>query len=206
MTQPDDKMGSQTGHVTSARGRSCTCLDCDERSRDQFEIPFRHPAASCWSIFSLTKENWSENVSPHWDSPAQTLTSMCNSSVPVEFPFAWGVPLCLGSSPLLVFQRGSHWVRHYEFMSSKSQHTRYTCWTFVFPRLFGQIALAFINGKMSLYTVNVGVFLVWRFAETLRVVKMVCPKDVHHDQFHFENLHAQFCLIPTVCFWTYLLC
>ena len=45
-TRPDDEMGSQIGHVNSPRACTSTCLDRDERPRDQFKITFRHQDGS----------------------------------------------------------------------------------------------------------------------------------------------------------------
>ena len=68
--RPDDEMGSQIGHVTSPHGKNMYLYmhtDREERSRDQFELPFRHQGASFVVDFLAKK------LSPH-HSPAQTLT------------------------------------------------------------------------------------------------------------------------------------
>ena len=48
-TQPDDEMGSQIGRVTFRRSQDMKTytIDHQERSHDQFEIPFFHQVALC---------------------------------------------------------------------------------------------------------------------------------------------------------------
>ena len=88
-TRPDDEMGSQIGHVTSPHDhRACisTCLDSDEKSNDQFEIPFRHQGASFLVDFLAKKR----------ELTGKTFTTPLTSPNPniyvkvhfhVEFPF-----------------------------------------------------------------------------------------------------------------------
>ena len=76
--RPDDEMGSQTGHVTSPHDRSCTCLHRDERSSDQFEIPFHHQAVPCRSIFSLMKEKIGKTSTTPLTSPTLTYRLQCS--------------------------------------------------------------------------------------------------------------------------------
>ena len=61
-------LNKMIGRVTSCGGQDMYAYGCEERSRDQFEIPFCHQAASCLFVvipgrfFSLTKEHWPEDV------------------------------------------------------------------------------------------------------------------------------------------------
>ena len=87
--RPDDEMGSQIGHVTSRRGKNIYLYmhtDREERSCDQFQIPFRHPGASFLVDFlakkrGLTKKTFTTPLT----SPNPNI--YVKFIFPAEFPF-----------------------------------------------------------------------------------------------------------------------
>ena len=90
-TRLDDEMGSQIGRVTSHRGKDPYLYrhtNREERSRDQFEIPFRRRAASFLVDFlanerELTRKTFTTSLA----SPNPNI--LCEIHFPVKFPLKY---------------------------------------------------------------------------------------------------------------------